>query len=947
MLTSSLKKVCQLTILAIILVVPVLYPLKLDDALVTNLAKKFHSLNLFQFYQDNIEPIIFYTYSPLVLKETIAEAFIVFLFITYLFYLFFKSDRNENTNSFLRQNLPLILFVIFAGISVFYSPTFYYSLRSWFHIVCFSLFFLLVRELADSPVFLRKIIITILAVSGLLTLVAILQHLNLATWLLPKFDEPRNRMGSFIGHNTGLSMFLLPSFFLCLSLLISGTRKLVKVLILVLLILEIFVLLAAQSRGTWLVLIITLPLFFLSARSYLNFKLTKRQILIALLIILVIVLSQNLPSPLYSREISFAQRLQHFSPSRLLTETRLRILVCSFPLIKEKPLWGHGIGSFQYVYPKVQGEYFVRNPHSILWPTGRRSQHAHNDYLQLLIELGLVGGLLLLSALYLYLRYGWNTFLQNKDISTRAIQLALFFSLTGILLQAFVDFPFHISPVGVYLIFILALWSANPNLFLTQTMKKENITSFYHGSPVSVFSSYRVLYLIPIMVCLFSTPFIMRFIMINYSSSLLNQRANSYTKTFYLSLDAPLQKQQTLLREAKFAIKRALRLEPLAGENLFKAAEINYLYGMLAANLARQIPEDTEANRRARLFYQARAKSYYEESLFYVQSALAELRIHSNYYLMGLIYRDLAELARDTGHPEQSQNFFNLAKENFFTAVKYTMAYGPAVHELAELLLKENPPNYKLINELRRQIARYDPEYFHENYFKKLADAIVNGEYERGLQIAKALVEIDPDNVDFHTHLFYSYLRVNDLAGAEQQLKIIQQLAPDNPQLPSHYTIFYIHQQNWQEAKIWLDKVLTKRRKKEKLDKFEAIEPFLLEKLGKTEEAQQRLTQLIKKAENDHIYWTSLGEAAMFLFGDKERGVAFFEKQLAYREPNSPLILYYVANYYAEKGEPQKALQYIVEYKPYIGSNRRLQQLERQLQQQLATSFTNEQKQQP
>ncbi|MCX7765329.1 MAG: O-antigen ligase family protein, partial [Candidatus Sumerlaeia bacterium] len=485
MLTSILKKVCHITILAIVLVVPVLYPLKLDDTLVTNLTKKFHSLNLFQFFQDNIEPIIFYTYSPLVLKETIAEAFIIFLFVTYLFYLFFKSDKNDNPNSFLRQNLPLILFVAYAGISVFYSPTFYYSFRSWFHIVCFSLFFLLVRELADSPAFLRKTIIIILAVSGLLCLVAILQHLNLATWFLPKFDEPRNRIGSFIGHNTGLSMFLLPSFFLCLSLLISGTRKLVKVLILILLIIEIFILLAAQSRGTWLVLIITLPLFLLSARNYINFKLTKRHVMIALLIILAILLSQNLPSPLYSREVSFSQRIQHFSPARLLTETRLRILVCSFPLIKEKPILGHGIGSFQYVYPKVQGEYFVRNPHSILWPTGKRSQHAHNDYLQLLIELGLLGCVLLLSALYIYLRYGWNTFLQNKDTSSRAIQLALFFSLTSILLQAFVDFPFHISPVGLYLVFILALWSANSKLFLPETEKKENIPVYNYNTLTS------------------------------------------------------------------------------------------------------------------------------------------------------------------------------------------------------------------------------------------------------------------------------------------------------------------------------------------------------------------------------------------------------------------------------------------------------------------------------
>ncbi|MCX8038716.1 MAG: hypothetical protein N3D11_17015, partial [Candidatus Sumerlaeia bacterium] len=55
---------------------------------------------------------------------------------------------------------------------------------------------------------------------------------------------------------------------------------------------------------------------------------------------------------------------------------RLRIAVCSAPLLAKRPLHGYGLGSFQYVFPPAQADYFAAHPHTLLAPTPQRTVQA-------------------------------------------------------------------------------------------------------------------------------------------------------------------------------------------------------------------------------------------------------------------------------------------------------------------------------------------------------------------------------------------------------------------------------------------------------------------------------------------------------------------------------------------------------------------------------------------
>lgn len=88
---------------------------------------------------------------------------------------------------------------------------------------------------------------------------------------------------------------------------------------------------------------------------------------------------------------------------------RLLIWQCSAHMIADKLLFGHGIGGFQREYMLYQAEYFRNHPGSSFTMLADIVKHPFNEYLLLLVEHGLMGGLLFGSfVFYLILEYRMN-----------------------------------------------------------------------------------------------------------------------------------------------------------------------------------------------------------------------------------------------------------------------------------------------------------------------------------------------------------------------------------------------------------------------------------------------------------------------------------------------------------------------------------------------------------
>lgn len=133
-------------------------------------------------------------------------------------------------------------------------------------------------------------------------------------------------------------------------------------------------------------------------------------------------------------------------------------------IVQERPLVGIGAGN----YPIVQQKF--KSP---LLGSTAMSKRAHNDYLELLANQGIIGFSLLSTAIFLlYIRLlnGLKKSRNKQTNSFYGLQIASFCSVTAILLHSLADFNFHLPVNAVYFYLILALGLRV--CFLNETTKK-------------------------------------------------------------------------------------------------------------------------------------------------------------------------------------------------------------------------------------------------------------------------------------------------------------------------------------------------------------------------------------------------------------------------------------------------------------------------------------------
>ena len=133
--------------------------------------------------------------------------------------------------------------------------------------------------------------------------------------------------------------------------------------------------------------------------------------------------------------------LQEFGVTHLASDelSRIGMITKSFEIYADHWLWGSGLGSFETIYPLYE------DPANV---TGTFVNHAHNDYLEWVLETGLPGFLLLAGFLIwwarnLYLVAAKNT--QHVNNYVKAAALTTFI----IALHSLVDYPLRTLPISM------------------------------------------------------------------------------------------------------------------------------------------------------------------------------------------------------------------------------------------------------------------------------------------------------------------------------------------------------------------------------------------------------------------------------------------------------------------------------------------------------------------
>jgi O-antigen ligase len=138
------------------------------------------------------------------------------------------------------------------------------------------------------------------------------------------------------------------------------------------------------------------------------------------------------------------RRLEASTPAQLSRERRASIFRDATRMALDQPWAGTGLGTFRTVYPHYESYY-----------DGRIVEHAHNDYLELLAEGGLIGGLCGAVFLFFLIRDGFARLRSARSLPARSLHAGALAACGGLLLHGLVDFNFHI-PSNALLFLILA-----------------------------------------------------------------------------------------------------------------------------------------------------------------------------------------------------------------------------------------------------------------------------------------------------------------------------------------------------------------------------------------------------------------------------------------------------------------------------------------------------------
>ena len=127
---------------------------------------------------------------------------------------------------------------------------------------------------------------------------------------------------------------------------------------------------------------------------------------------------------------------------------RVAIWKSSLKIVRAHPIAGTGMGSFATIYPLYQTE-----------PSNLVTEHAHNDYVEALVETGVIGGILILGALAMFFPMAFGNLGEQFRRTDGWMQLGAAIACCGLLVHSSMDFNLHIPANAAWFAFCAGLAS--------------------------------------------------------------------------------------------------------------------------------------------------------------------------------------------------------------------------------------------------------------------------------------------------------------------------------------------------------------------------------------------------------------------------------------------------------------------------------------------------------
>jgi O-antigen ligase/tetratricopeptide (TPR) repeat protein len=130
-------------------------------------------------------------------------------------------------------------------------------------------------------------------------------------------------------------------------------------------------------------------------------------------------------------------------------DNRMPLWMRSLPIAADYPLGGTGYGTYGHVEPLYRTDVPPAEA-ALLY------DHAHNDYLEILIEAGVPGLVLVLLVVAVVYRLGYRTLGADRGSSAAGLTLGALFAFTTVVLHSIGDFGMHVPAIALLTTVVVA-----------------------------------------------------------------------------------------------------------------------------------------------------------------------------------------------------------------------------------------------------------------------------------------------------------------------------------------------------------------------------------------------------------------------------------------------------------------------------------------------------------
>ncbi len=461
------------------------------------------------------------------------------------------------------------------------------TLLEFFRVFSYAAFYVLTVQLLSKKKYFKKMVFLLTLYASLLALFAIIQHFsfNDRIYWVRELTQGGNPFGPYVNRNhyAGLMEMLFP---IILSLFIfykpqvgqgSLRERLVRIfdqrasnvhalLLLAATIVAISIFISL-SRGA--IISLSISMIFFGFMIIARMKEKKKGIVVVLIFIVILY-----AVGWFGWDAIFERFERIRNTQGDVSEMRLDLWKDSANIIKDFAITGAGLGNFVGIYPKYR-----------TIPPGGIADHAHNDYIELMTDGGIIAIALIGWFMLSVILSSFKTFIKRRDSYSIYIWTGAVTGIVAILIHSITDFNLHIGANGLYFFFLLGFVVSAAN------------TRFSDGSDSSYLGkvelpNIRLITYGTVAIMLVCTMYNVGVLLGNYHHSSIDRSRldpgtsiSEITKIRELSSRAsaydPLEGRyrfthadsEWLLKnkgEALFSYKKAVRLDPLNGEYLQK-----------------------------------------------------------------------------------------------------------------------------------------------------------------------------------------------------------------------------------------------------------------------------------------------------------------------------------------------------------------------------------------